>query len=115
VTDLHPIDQATAELTLSVDTIPNGFAIRLKGELDLSSAELLDREVTTLQSDGAKAVVIDLAGLEFIDSTGIGLLVKHTVRARRDGGAKVLLAAPRGQVADMFRLAGLDRILPFTD
>lgn len=91
----------------------------LTGELDMSNADdVLTRLVGALE-DGA-GLDVDLAGLAFIDSAGIGMLHRlnrHLLAAApqvRDSGLRVL-AAPDTVAGRTLRLAGMDQVLPLRD
>jgi anti-anti-sigma factor len=58
--------------------------IRLAGELDVSCTEPVETEILRAESTGARTIVIDLSGLQFIDSTGLRLLVEADRRCPAD-------------------------------
>lgn len=60
------------------------ITLRLRGELDMGSTRILEDRLTRLRAK-KRAVVLDLAELEFIDSTGLHLLVRTVADARTDG------------------------------
>ena len=75
--------------------------VRVGGELDLSTAAQLCRAIQTAASEAAlrpPRLVVDLTGLEFCDSTGLGALV-GAVREVRVLGGKAVLAVVTGQHA----------------
>ena len=85
----------------------NGRAVvTLSGELDVADAASV---VAALAATVAhqREIIIDLAGLEFIDSSGLAALARVRKQARRAGG-DVLLAAPQHQV---LRVLALTRML----
>ena len=90
----------------------DAFALSLYGELDIAAAPLLEKHVKRLQWDGAATIVLDLSGLDFIDSTGLHVLM----RAHRRGldGQVTLLRGPK-HVHRVFELTGTDAVLPFAD
>jgi anti-sigma B factor antagonist len=79
--------------------------VALRGELDVAEATSVSAALTTI-AGGDRAVIVDLAGLEFIDSSGIAALVLVRAQARRAGG-DLLLAAPRDQVTRVLTLTRL--------
>jgi anti-sigma B factor antagonist len=82
----------------------------VRGELDLAAASSLDAAIErTLQTD-AKRIVLDLTGLDFIDSTGLSVLVRAQQRAQESGcELGVINAGP--QVERLLSLTGLwDRL-----
>jgi len=60
------------------------ITLSLRGELDMGSTRILDDRLTRLRAK-KRAVVLDLAELQFIDSTGLHLLVRVMADARTDG------------------------------
>jgi anti-anti-sigma factor len=80
----------------------------LKGELDVSSSAALEDELQRV--NGASVVVLDLTELEFIDSTGLGVLVK-THQRMRDEGDQLAIVEGAGQVKRLLELTGLDQQL----
>jgi anti-sigma B factor antagonist len=81
--------------------------LRLSGELDVSSSAALEDELTRVNS---AVVVLDLQELEFIDSTGLGVLVK-THQRMREVGDQLAVIEGTGQVKRLLELTGLDQQL----
>src|SRR4051812_36881947 len=75
-------------LKLDVDVRGENALLTLIGELDLSSAPLLREIVMALAAapSGAPRVVVDLTELQFLDSTGLGMMVEALARLREAGG-----------------------------
>jgi anti-anti-sigma factor len=82
--------------------------LRLLGELDVSSSSALEDELHRVGS--AALIVLDLRELEFIDSTGLGVLVK-THQRMRDAGDRLAVVEGDGQVKRLLKLTGLDQQL----
>ena len=80
--------------------------VSLAGELDLGAANEVEQALETAQADGAGRLVIDLAGLEFIDSTGLRVLLSAQRRAD-DTKQALLLRNPQPQVRRLFEIAGI--------
>lgn len=99
--------------------LPSAFASRLvevdertellicSGELDLSSSAELRH---ALESATRRRLIVDLDGLDFIDSTGVGVLLEAT--RSHDPGCFVLCLADRGAVARVLQVLGLWDTLP---
>jgi anti-anti-sigma factor len=86
--------------------------IKLAGEFDFSGRDLADH---VLERSGATPkIVLDLSELEFIDSMGIHFIVTAHERVSQEGRALTIV---RGgpQVSRVFKLVGLDDVLPFAD
>ena len=85
------------------------LVLALSGELDLDIAHLKSEVREALDTDAEK-IVVDLAGLDFIGSRGIGALLHLNVMSRRDG-RRLSFSGARGQVARVFRITGVDSLL----
>jgi anti-anti-sigma factor len=87
--------------------------VRLAGELDISTAPILERHLHEALG-GGRRLVVDLRGLDFMDSTGLTLLVRWGRGAEQDG---YQLALVRGdpRVHRLFELTGLDGVFSFTE
>ena len=79
----------------------------LRGEVDLSSANVLR---TTLLSEGAPTVIVDLSGVSFIDVLGVGVLLSAHQSLQRRGG-QVVLRHPAPQPRRVFEMLGLGELL----
>jgi anti-sigma B factor antagonist len=91
----------------------DSYVIQLYGELDEASISALRQELKRAEA-ASSSVVLDLSALEFIDSTGISLLVQFTRHASSDGVDLGFLRGT-GQVARVLELTGLAKALPFVD
>ena len=87
--------------------------VGLRGELDLASAPLLESEIESAARDSAK-LVLDLDALEFIDSTGLRLILVAHDRAIEDGRG---FAVTKGsaQVRRLLEITGVDERLQIVD
>ncbi len=108
---------ASAPLTiLEVETKDrsDGVELALKGELDLSTIEKVEEELTRAEDDGHRLIVLDLSGLTFLDSTGLRTIVTADQRARRGGRRVVILKGP-ATVHRVFTITRLDERLEMVD
>jgi anti-sigma B factor antagonist len=81
------------------------------GEVDIFTAPQLDAELSRLTADGRTDLVVDLASVDFLDSTGLSVLVKALKRVREaDGRLDIVVTSDR--VAKVFRITGLDQLIP---
>jgi anti-sigma B factor antagonist len=88
--------------------------MELKGNLELGSVEVLDTEVCTAVAGDMRTLLLDLRGLEFVDSSGIRLLLNTDARCRqRDLGFALMRA--NGQVARVLELTGVDERITCLD
>ena len=67
---MHPLP-----LTIAATTVDEIAELELVGEIDLSSAHLLVDEIDAAIEAGARTVVLDFAGVSFVNSTGLGAMV----------------------------------------
>ena len=79
-----------------------------KGDLDLASAERLRRELDRWLT-GVETVVVDCAGVLFVDSTGLRALLEASAKAA-ESGVRFRLAAVPPPVARVLELAGVARM-----
>jgi len=87
------------------------YLIAIRGELDLHTAPQLEERLEGLDAN----VILDLSGCEFIDSTGIGLIVRTWQRLEGDadgnGGSRLALCGPGDQVRRLLEITGLESSL----
>jgi anti-anti-sigma factor len=93
---------------------PERLRLRLAGELDLYSAPALDDAVVQAEGEKWPCLCLDLSRLEFMDSSGLRVIMRTHARASKDGRRFVLRRGPES-VDRVFRLTGLDRELEWTD
>jgi len=96
--------------------LAGGIAVvHMTGEIDVANCGVLrDRLLRLVTDEGFRGLVINLAGVRFIDSTGVGVLV-GVWRAVRATTSRLALAAPAPQVRRVLDTAGLTKILPVYD
>ena len=82
------------------------------GELDISTAGRVEAELRAVEAEEPGVIVLDLRELEFIDSTGLRVIIGADARARVDGRRLVLVEGP-AHIQRVFRIALLDRRLEF--
>lgn len=88
-------------------------AIAVRGELDLSTAPELEGPLEQAVSSGDASVLIDLSECEFIDSTGIALIVRAWQRLDGDGdGKRVVICSDNDQVRRVLEVTGLQLSIP---
>jgi anti-anti-sigma factor len=85
------------------------FVILVEGELDMNTAAELERELEEPLATPDSSLLIDLSRCEFIDSTGIALIVRAW-QLRRDSG--FALCGVGDQVKRVLGITGLDETIP---
>jgi anti-sigma B factor antagonist len=94
-------------LGMSTEPVAGGVALVLSGELDISVTERVERELLRIESERPATLVLDLAGLEFIDSSGMRLVMQADQRARRDG-RRLAVVPGEGTARRLLRILGLE-------
>ena len=97
------------ELLVNVSGGERAYQVHLRGELDLSTAPRLREELLRLSSDGATAVTVDLSELEFVDSTGLSVLITALKRLREKGG-DMELRSPNPGTRRVLEITGLTEV-----
>jgi anti-sigma B factor antagonist len=98
-------------MNISVEELEGDRAtLRVDGRLDLVSAGGLRRAVEDLLAAGRRRLVVDLADVPFMDSSGVGALV-GSLKLARNGGGELRIAAAGTQVREVLRLTTIDRVL----
>jgi anti-anti-sigma factor len=82
----------------------------LSGRLDLLAAPELKTHLQSLVEEGWRHLVVDLDGVPFIDSSGLGALIGG-LRAARDAGGDVRIARAPEHVRTILQVCALDRVL----
>ena len=93
---------------------PNGvMVVAPTGRLDVTGAPALKEALSELGKDGQQPrVVIDMEGVSFVDSTGLGSVIAVLKQLRTKQG-ELRLAAPNQQVRVVLELTTLDRVFPY--
>ena len=92
---------------------PGVAVIALTGKVMLgANTGAIDELITSLIAQGVRKIVIDLAGVTHIDSTGIGVLIASLGKVTEAGGA-MAMAGASGVVREGFRVTRLDRVFRF--
>ena len=98
-------------MDVAVDVRPDGAAVvRLNGRLDLGSAADVKQRLTRAIAEGHHLVVVDLAAVAFIDSSGLGALISG-LKAARYQNRELRIARPSEQARVVLELTTLDRVL----
>lgn len=84
--------------------------ISVSGDLDVVGGPELRQEVVAAVADGAVCLILDLSGVEFIDSFGLGVVIGSLKRVRQRGG-DLAVVCPERRVRRVFELCDLDRVL----
>jgi anti-sigma B factor antagonist len=104
------------DMAIIIGDSPQGCAVvQICGELDISTApELRERLLAVLNRSGFSRLILDLSKLEFMDSSGVAVLV-NTERRARLLGRTVVLVAPQRPVLRVLQVCGLGHYFSIFD
>jgi len=99
------------ELSLATRTVAEHTVLEVGGEVDVYTAPRLRERLIELVEGGARHVVVDLGRVDFLDSTGLGVLVGALKRLRSAGGSFGLVCT-KEPLLKIFRITALDQVFP---
>ena len=97
------------ELALNARSIHGRTVLEVGGEIDVYTAPALRERIIALVEGGTTILIVDLTHVEFLDSTGLGVLVGALKRLRGIGGGFGLVC-DQERLLKIFRITGLDRV-----
>ncbi len=115
MTDLAPrADEPATPLQIERVSNERGAVLKLRGELDISTVPELERLLAECERDAPSDMVIDLGQLEFMDSTGLAIIVAAD-QAAQANGYRLRLRQGSPQVQRLFQLTGVLERFTFVD
>jgi anti-anti-sigma factor len=88
--------------------VPEVLVLVVRGDVDLATAPGVEAHAeVALEADGPGTVIVDLRGCDFIDSSGLGMLLRLR-SALEERGAKLVVAADGGAVHRSMSITGVD-------
>lgn len=102
------------ELSLATRDMAGHTVVEVRGEVDVYTASVLREKLVEVIDGGAGKVVVDLRGVDFLDSSGLGVLVGGMKRLRMSGG-DMSLVCDNQKLLKIFRITGLDRVFALHD
>lgn len=101
-------------LAVAINESDSTHVISLAGELDMANVKTLATELEACEAAEPRQIIVDLDALEFIDSTGIALLVNAHHRLNENGSERLKMVPSRALVVQrVMKTTGLDTVLPF--
>jgi anti-sigma B factor antagonist len=93
----------------------DGWAVLcVRGEVDVYTAPRFRERLIELVSQGQRQIVVDLEGVDFLDSTGLGVLVGGLKRVRSHDGELVLVCT-KSRILKVFEITGLTKVFSIHD
>ena len=110
------IGPSAAKPHLEIETadVDGTVVIRVRGELDLATVDLLQREIDQTFTASSPHLILDCRELTFVDSTGMSLMLMVHREVGRDG-TRFAVVPGDGAVRTLLGLTGLDQHLTMVD
>lgn len=99
------------DMDITIERDADACVLSVRGEIDVYTSPLLKEHIVNALESGCSGIVIDMEGVGFIDSSGLGVLVGGLRRARERGGV-LRLVCSRESILKTFRITGLDKVFP---
>lgn len=103
------MSEASPPFELQITNESGTTIVRPAGEIDLHNSPSLRTALLALAERKPPRVIIDLSGVTYVDSSGVGTLVEFKRRQERGGGGKVILAGLQPRVRSVFEITKLDQ------
>ena len=102
------------DLTLATNEVDGATIIAVGGEIDVYTAPKLRDKITELVADGVYDIIVDMEAVEFLDSTGLGVLVGGLKKVRAHDGSLQLICT-QDRLLKIFRITGLAKVFVIHD
>jgi len=98
-------------LEIKAEKVGNYVVLKLSGEVDVYTAPQLREEIIGRVDQGEHDIVVDLEKVDFLDSTGLGVLVGGLKRVKQHNGSLSLICNQE-KILRIFRITGLTKVFP---
>jgi anti-sigma B factor antagonist len=99
----------SVQLSVSQTSAGNVPILAVSGEVDVYSAPALKEKINELVQSGEKTLIVDLSGVAFLDSTGLGALVEARASTTEAGGS-LPIVCNQERILKLFTITGLDGV-----
>jgi len=102
-------------MDLDLETGRHGDAsvLTLRGEIDVYTAPRLRQAIIDLVEAGERDIIVDMAKVDFLDSTGLGVLVGGLKRLKSAEG-RLSIVATEDKILKIFEITGLNKVFPIS-
>jgi anti-sigma B factor antagonist len=107
-------EEQAVELSLNHRQEGDRTVLEVAGEVDVYTAPKLREKLVELVGEGNYHLVVDMTKVEFLDSTGLGVLVGGLKRVRSHEGSLALVCTQE-RILKIFRITGLTKVFPIHD
>ena len=97
------------DLTLATREVDDRAVVAVGGEIDVYTAPKLRESIVAAVDAGHRRLIIDVQKVDFLDSTGLGVLVGALKRVRADGGSLDIVCTQE-RILKIFEITGLDKV-----
>ncbi len=97
------------DLTLATEQVESATIIVIGGEIDVYTAPRLRDRISELVGEGVYDLILDMEAVEFLDSTGLGVLVGGLKKVRAHDGSLQLICTQE-RLLKIFRITGLAKV-----
>lgn len=98
------------DFSLAIEEQGGRTVAAVAGELDVHSSPELERVLGELIDNGSTDLVVDLSGLSFMDSTGLGALIK-TLKSAQQADGRLAAVVSGDKILKVFQITGLDKVI----
>ena len=102
------------DLSLSTRSVGDRTVVEVGGEIDVYTAPKLREQLVELVNEGHYHLIVDMEGVDFLDSTGLGVLVGGLKRVRAHDGSLDLVCTQE-RILKIFRITGLTKVFGIHD
>ncbi len=96
---------------MEVSGAPAAPVVVVHGEIDVATSPQLRTELNALLAGGARDITLEFAGVSFVDSSGLGVLVGTYKRMREEGEGSIRILGTQPSVRKVFEITGLEAAL----
>ena len=97
------------DINLKNDIDTDFWEVSVAGELDVSTADEFKEYLHKLIDKGIRNIILDLESLDYIDSTGLGVMIGVLKRIKIEN-KEIYIKSPKDNVKKIFSITGLDKI-----
>jgi anti-sigma B factor antagonist len=98
------------EFGLTTTSVDDKVVVAVEGDIDMKTAPDLEAHIDEVLDGGARAVIVDLTAVEFLDSSGLGALAAARNHAATTAAALAIVCS-NPNLLKLFRITGMDRVL----
>jgi len=88
----------------------NQATLKLSGQVDPAMVEMFRQQLEDLLDDGCRTILLDLAGIDFIYSEGLAVMIEFALRLRGEGGRLRVVAACE-RIGSLLEICGLTELV----